>query len=651
MGDLQPQHQAELRRTTGVLVHATQAPGPCPSCGGGMRVRKTVAHGGVTLEHGRFQVRETVHVCAAGCREPGPAGRPGRAVIQRQAAVAERLLPRSVVGYDVMTYVGLERFVHSRQREEIRATLREAYGVVLSTGEVSALGRRFLRYLEALHQARAGALRAALEHDGGWPLHIDATGEDGQGTLLVAYAGWRGWALGAWKIPTERADALLPKLRAVAACFGAPCAIMRDLGKAVSEAARDFVAECARPIPVLGCHLHFVRDVGKDLLRASHDALRDLFRRFEILPRLRALARDLGRHLGPNIDQARRGVAAWLAGEDERCLIPGGHAGLAIVRALAQWMLDYANDTTAAGFPFDRPYLDLYRRCLRACRAAESLLRKPSDDGRGHPALERLHRLIEPVRSALPFQGPARTLEVRARLFDELRDALRLQVKPPPNPPAAPADAPLQLAELRDVKQAVEDLRESLHARRPERGPAQDMRQAIDVILNHLECHGPSLWGHVIALPPEAGGGIRLVERTNVRLESFFHEIKHGERRRSGRKVLTQDFEQLPAAAVFARNLTQPDYVTILCGTLEDLPRACAQLDAADRSRSLPARLRAAASTDVGAEDTEIVSSSLPKADRDLVRTEAMQARVLAEARSRAPRCPARQRGSSATVV
>lgn len=42
----------------------------------------------------------------------------------------------------------------------------------------------------------------ALEKDGGWPLHIDATGEDGQGTLLCAYAGWRGWALGAWKIPT-----------------------------------------------------------------------------------------------------------------------------------------------------------------------------------------------------------------------------------------------------------------------------------------------------------------------------------------------------------------------------------------------------------------------------------------------------------------
>jgi hypothetical protein len=39
-----------------------------------------------------------------------------------------------------------------------------------------------------------------MQRDGGWPMHIDATGENGRGTLLVAYAGWRGWVLGAWRI-------------------------------------------------------------------------------------------------------------------------------------------------------------------------------------------------------------------------------------------------------------------------------------------------------------------------------------------------------------------------------------------------------------------------------------------------------------------
>jgi hypothetical protein len=426
---------------------------------------------------------------------------------------------------------------------------------------------------------------------------------------------------------------------------------MRDLGKAMIEAARDFVAGRDPQIPVLGCHLHFLKDIGKDLLRTAHDELRDLFRRFKVQPRLRTLARDLGRNLGSGIQRARCELSDWLADKDAHSPLPKGNTGLALVRALGQWVLEYPHDGTDAGFPFDRPLLDLHHRCLRACRAAEAWLRKPCGDRRVLQALHRLHGTVEPVRSVPLFLAPARTLKERAGLFDELRDALRLQGKMPANPIADPTDTQQQLAEIQDVHKAVEDLEESLRQRRPERGPAQDLRQAIDLILDHLERHGPSLFGHVITLPPEAGGGIRLVERTNVLLESFFHEIKHGERRRSGRKVLTQDFEQLPASAVLARNLTKPDYVTVLCGTLEDLPHAFALLDATDRSKSLPARLRIADSTAASGDQSDIVSSSLPRADRDLVRTDAMRDRVCAAARSRAPLRPACRRMALPTAV
>lgn len=607
-----------------------------------MHVQKTVERAGSTLAHGAFRVRETVHVCAAGCTRPT---RPATAelkvevsqvaVIRRQPELAELLLPRSTVGYDVLCFVGRQRLVEYQQREVIQDKLRQDYGLELSTGEISDLCRRFVVYHQALHDARTPALRAALEEDGGWPLHIDATGENGQGTLFCAYAGWRGWALGAWKIPTERADVILPKLQALVARFGPPCAVMRDLGKAVTEAARDLVTGLARPIPVLGCHQHFLADVGKDLQRASHDELRELFRRFKVLPRVRALSRDLGRSLGTEVGAARKAVTDWLAGDDERFQLPEGDAGRAVVRAVAQWVLDYANDGTDAGFPFDRPYLDLFRRCRHAGRAVESLLWKPCEDGRVHQMLERLFRVLEPACKELPFQGPARVLEQRARLFEELRGALRLVPKPSRLAAKSAPSEPHKAQELRDIQQALAELEASLRDRRPARGPAQDQRRAIDLVLAHLERHGPSLFGHVIALPESAGGGVRTVARTNVLLEHLWHEMKHGERQRSGRKVLSQDFEHLPPQAVLARNLTRPDYVKILCdgGTLDDLPRAFAALDAADRSTSLSAR--AAAAVRAGA--TEISSSSLEKADRDLVRTADMKGRLDAEARSRRP--------------
>jgi hypothetical protein len=48
-------------------------------------------------------------------------------------------------------------------------------------------------------------------------------------TDLVIYAGWRKWVLGAWKIPSENADVIEPKITEVSKIYGDPCAIVRDL--------------------------------------------------------------------------------------------------------------------------------------------------------------------------------------------------------------------------------------------------------------------------------------------------------------------------------------------------------------------------------------------------------------------------------------
>jgi hypothetical protein len=201
---LQENCRQRAKSIAGALVEDEKIRRTCPSCGGPMRVSKTWVRTGVTLRHGTFRLRQRVRICASGC----PASK-------RIGGLAGLVPPRGVVGYDVMVYVGLERFLRHRQREEIRASLAADHGIFLSSGEISLLARRFLAYLERLHHAAAPRLRAALAADGGWPLHIDATGEDGRGTLLVAFARWRQWGLGAWKIPTERADAILPRLREV----------------------------------------------------------------------------------------------------------------------------------------------------------------------------------------------------------------------------------------------------------------------------------------------------------------------------------------------------------------------------------------------------------------------------------------------------
>lgn len=613
-------YQQRVHAIGDLLVTLDEVAPPCAACGRSMHVQKTLDRHGVTLAHGTFHLQERVYVCPSGCRPPG------RALAHRVPTLAALLPPRGVVGYDVMVAVGLERFVHHQQRAEIRATLAHDHGVVLSTGEISTLARRFLVYLQALHQASAPALAAALRTDGGWPLHLDATCEDGRGTLLVAYTSWRRWVVGAWKIPTERAAFILSAIEQVATTFGPPCGIMRDLGRAMTEAADAFVAALPAPIPIVACHYHLLADVGEDLLRTGHDRLRGLFRQAEILPRLRTFVRQHGDRLGSTIEESREGLRRWLVEAPTADRLPDGRTGLTAVRSLAQWVLDYHADGRHAGFPFEAPYLALYDRCLQVGAAIETFLRDAPADRPVKTSLLRLQRILRPVDCDVPpFTSVATSLARRAELFTELRHALRLNptdrhTAGSPNASASPQD-------LQDIQHAVGAFERSLQARRPARGPARDVRQSIDIVLTHLERHGPYLWGHAIPMTTPSGATIRLLPRTNNGLESYFHGMKQQERRRSGRKVLTQDFEGMPAAAALAVNLTHADYVDIVCRSLQRLPAAFAELDAGDRSRSVaPSRAASAAQAE---------TASLSTADRRLIRLPALDDRIVAAAQRR----------------
>jgi hypothetical protein len=419
---------------------------------------------------------------------------------------------------------------------------------------------------------------------------------------------------------------------------------MRDLGRAMIPACNDLLSEFELDIPVLSCHQHFLQDIGTDLLDAAHGKLRALFRRFKIRPGLRDLARDLGRKLGGDIAEGRHAVRAWQEAEKSHHTLPEGKAGITVVRALAQWVLDYPADSQYQSFPFDRPYLDLYERCLRARRAADTFLRMPPADRKVCTALGRLCRRLDPVIAEESFAQMAGRLRARAELFDELRGALRLVPRTGgrnQTPPTHPIPAQEAIAELQDIRAAVERFAASIRQRRPQYGPDQDTPQAIDIALKHLEDHGDSLWGHVIALPEEAGGGVRLVDRTNNSLEGFFRGMKHRERRRSGRKNLAQDFESLPAEAALACNLNCPDYVSIVCGSLDRLPHAFAELDAAQRRRALatpPSETRGRSPN-----IPQFVTTSLPAVDRHLIRTEGMAQRIDVAARARSPRTAARR--------
>lgn len=621
---LEYKHQQAMDSVSGVSVRVCEPPQePCCVCGENeWLVQKTEPRQGRTIRHGHFFAQTTVHCCANGCKNFD-----GTRVIRQADSIVNHLIPNSMTGYDVMVFVGRQRFLEYRQREEIQAALSDQHNIRLSTGEISNLMAEFVSYLRWLHFDRAPLLKKALMEDGGWPMHVDATGENGRGTLFVVMAGWRQWVLGSWKPSTERAELLVPCMMETVENFGAPCAAMRDLGRAIIPAIDEVVDKIGLDIPVFACHQHFLADIGKDLLNPSHTELRELFKRTSIRPKLRDLSRDLGRKLGKSSEKVRKAVSDWQKLVDGGHQIPSGMDGLGIVRVISQWVLDYPADATGFDFPFDRPYLDFYNRALIALRATDAFLRKPPEDSQVRQALKHLHQRLAPVDSDVPFHQIVHRLRCRVSLFDEMRDVFRVAGKPVKD------ETPQG---LRDIHNQFEAWKDSLDCKRPSRGRGKDLREAIDIIRSHIQRHGKNLWGHAITLPESAGGGIRLASRTNCLLENSFKHMKHGERRRSGRRILTKDLEFLPAGVAFTWNLKQNDYVKIVCGSLEHLPAAFAELDRKKRIRRqkrMPQLDEKQSSLEL-----QIASASLSTFDRRLTRAKGMSSRMKTAANSRAPK-------------
>ena len=594
-----------------------------------MGVQKTYLRFPESIKYGSPKIRVVITKCKAGCIKND-----GKLVTRKPESLSRLVARRSNYAYDIEVFVGLQRYFHKKQRTEIQDKLMAERGIPISTGEISVLAKRFVEHFEALHVSRCKKLKEAMDNDGGYPLHIDATGEAGSGTLFVAYSGWRKWVLGSWRLTTECADLIKPCLEEVAKRFGAPCGIMRDLGRAMIPAVNSFVEKRTENIIILSCHAHFLKDIGKDLLEPAYAELRKRFRHHKIKGTLREISRQWGQRLGPKAKKERKNIEEWSKGSDKR-RISSGATGLATLRSYAQWILDYPDDSGNQRFPFELPYLDFYKRCKITRRAIDAYLRTPPDDSYNLRSVKRLGKVIDPVFSDSKFLAYAKILSDRSILFNELRKTLRL--KPGLHAPKEDLSRSVEenISELQDICKSLDEFRNFLVKSRPQRGPGQDTREAIDLVRDHLDRHGDNLWGHVITLPESAGGGIKIMDRTNNGLEFFFCILKQDERKRSGRKVLTQDMENLPPAAALVQNLRYEDYVEILCGSIDELPDAFYNLDARKR---IEEQNRSGGTKPIVKKHDKVETASLSKNDKKFVRSSFIAKNIKLAASSRAPR-------------
>ena len=521
----------------------------CPDCGTAMRVGKSRQRAVATLELGQFNARELLKYCPKCVRAP----------LLGCVALCRLVKPRQHFGYDLIVHVGLARYLRGMQREEIEEELHLDHGIVPSSGTISALCDRFLSYLESLHLLRSPYLRAAMA--GGYPLHLDATCDRGKGGLLVCLDGWRGWVLMAARIDSENPAQMGPVIDKTVSLFGDPIASVRDLGEGGAHAVEPLRK---RGIPDLICHYHFLAAVGGKLFDQPYGSLRSTLRTMRVRTDLRALLRELREY--------RKGASH------------AGRFGSGPVRAdllaLVHWVLQ-ADSTKDAPYPFSLPHFEFVLRCRQALERADCWVPCQRSEPERR-AVRRLATLVSRLDRDERIRLATTRIEQDWRAFCELRDVLRLTNAELPRADERPEHQhPLPAVEhqrLQEIKSAVHKYQQQLTARAVV-GSKSAPGSAEAVILKYLKRYGHLLFGHPTRRD-ETGAIVGIVARTNNAIEHFFGREKQRLRRRLGRANLGRDLEQQPAQAALAANLRHADYVRVLCGSLENLPDAFADLDA-----------------------------------------------------------------------
>lgn len=531
----------------------------CPSCGGALGVYKTRTRSVSTLTHGRFEARETLMRCDRSRPERN------RSCPTIEPDELSRLVPpRQEFGYDLIVFVGLARYLEAKQREEIQAAL-SARGVHVSTGTVTTLCDRFLCHLERLHLVQAPHLRAAMSR--GWSLHIDATCDKGKGGHFVCMDGLSGWVLQASRIASESEDELAPTVKRTVELFGDPVAVVRDLGKGGANAVQVLRE---RGIKDLVCHQHFLRAAGTRLFKQPYDRLRGLLKLTGLRSKLLALRKDLRLY--------REEVGS------EGPLGPGRVRDELL--ALVHWLLEGDCKATLS-FPFALPHLELLLRCSGAAEMADAWVPRP----RNAPERRAMQRLDSLLRKPGRDRRTAPTvaeLQDCWRVFCDLRAVLRLADSERPQGRRGSRQLPIpsvELVRLREIEMAVRHYEQDLRYRAGDEATKKRSSKPEAIVLRYLDRYREHLFGHP-AIRDEQGRIVAVVERTNNSLEHLFGAEKQGLRRRIGRANLGRDLQQQPAQAMLVRNLRDPRYVQIVCGSLENLPAAFAGLDRAEVAKA-----------------------------------------------------------------
>lgn len=519
----------------------------CRKCGKPLKVLVTRSREVLSVRYGKFVAIERQGYCPDHPELP-PA---------RSAGLPRIVPPGCNITYDVIAHIGLARFVHCRQSEEIQFELSRRHGMEIPARTIRELTQKFLAYFQAVHRDSIKLLRSEMRDRGGYILHVDGTCEEGSRVLLVCLDSLSGQVLESRKIGSENHEEVSQVLQGVRRDWGNPLAVVHDLRQSLITA----TAEVFPGRPQFVCHYHFAADVGKDLLSSHVDRLRRLFRRTKVRPKLRALCRSL-KQFAASQDSGEPVLGSVLGATSAKNLrevsTPAVVKGT--VHALATWILAFSHSGDGYGFPFDIPYLTLYNRILEVHKVLREASPSWTVNNRG--PLGTLRRLKEILDMVVASEYTGEFLAIVAdtkrdqKIFERLRVALR--ICPKGGKKRRNDDGASTTLSSARHKAVLKNLRRSLKRR----ARVSASLEARNIVVQHLDKYSDFLFGHVL----RKRSGKIVVPRTNNIEESLFRTVKRQCRRLHGRGHLSHDMDDMFEATPLVLNLRNVSYCQAVYG-------------------------------------------------------------------------------------
>ncbi|MBC8372786.1 MAG: transposase [Planctomycetes bacterium] len=546
------------------MLHFRPKQSRCPKCKVALKVLKTRGRTLRTLPLGEFCAHETLKHCDQ-CEN--------RTVYT--AKDLSRMAPAGCIfGYDVLVFVGKALFLRQRQTEEIIDELL-ARNIRISPSEVEYLGKKFVVYLALAHKQATPRIKNAMQQRGGYVLHLDGTLDRREPVLVTGLDSISETVLGSVKLPSEKAEQIIPFLKEIKQRFGKPLATVHDMGAGIVSAV-DTVFP-GNPDSI--CHYHFLRDIGNDLLDRDYQAIRNRLRKHGISGKLQYRAK----RLKMQIDQQPELIGDFVQSL-QQATEPSAHIDsipLLSAYSLIHWALAGKKQGDGYGFPFDRTQVVFAKRLCSVYSQLEPIkdfhLR---GQWRDNIPLFELSRDLKKVASDRGLQKMIDEFEAKAKVFDQLRKAMRIA-------PAGGTDglnSGSDSAAMGPIKKAVTKFRKRITTRSDYLS-----HTGYKKMIGQIDKYWDNLFADPILVQPPTGPILIQPQRTNNIMERFFRDFRRDARRKSGTNSISRTLQSMIADTPLVKNLKKAQYLQLLLNGLPSLEDRFAQIDIAAVRRELHA--------------------------------------------------------------